>query len=107
MGASLGEHLDREQPTTEQAFRRAVSFTDSSAAAALRPMSSAPDSSAATAISMFALALVTIAFNRALRDLKAFAEATCIQAATAALSAGMSYVYGGRNVLRPVPESWT
>jgi len=106
VGTSLGEHLDREQPTTEQAFRRAASFTDSSAAAALRPMSSASDSSAATAISMVALALVTIAFNRALRDLTAFAEATCIQAATAALSAGMSYVYGGRNVLRPVPESW-
>ena len=69
-------------------------------------MSSASDSSAATAISMVALALVTIAFNRALRDLKAFAEATCIKAATAALSAGMSYVYGGRNLLRPVPESW-
>jgi len=108
VAVSLGDQLDmeEEQPSMDAAFRRAYSSTDSSAAAAFQPTASASDSSATTAISMFALALVTIAFNRILHDLKAFAEATCIQAATAAFSAGMSYAYGGRNKIRPVPDSW-
>jgi len=98
VGVPLGEHFDEEHEENDE-----VKGSSSDASSTSVGSFCTTASSAANATAMFALALASFAFNRALLELHvvvaanfvAFVRAAYMQTATAVLSAALSYLYGG------------